>query len=82
MDHTQCPNYNICRLVTVEDFKFEKGSRKDYLLTYCQAGEASWSQCKRYITKNALNFCPDFVLPDTTLTTDEIIDKFDEENMN
>jgi len=38
--------------------------------------------CKRLIAKNTLDFCPDFVLPATPLSVDEIIDKFDEENLN
>jgi hypothetical protein len=42
----------------------------------------NWISCKRLTTKQELNFCPDFVLPDTDLTSDKIIDKFDNENMN
>jgi len=36
-----------------------------------------WLTCTRYITKSQLNFCPDFVLPDTDATPDEIIARFD-----
>jgi hypothetical protein len=49
--------------------------------TYCTAGEASWSGCNRLTVKNAIHFCPDFVLPDSGMTADEAISRFDEETM-
>lgn len=33
----------------------------------------------RYRAKEEIYFCPDFVMPDSKMTMDEIIDKFDEE---
>ena len=80
MEEMVCPNYEICRLVTIEGFSGDETRRQNYMKTYCVKGKENWSNCKRYIAKNALNFCPDFVLPDTTLTPDEIIDKFEELN--
>jgi hypothetical protein len=47
---------------------------------YCTGPKSEWEKCKRYTTKAALGFCPDFVLPDTDLTLDQIIDKYDSEN--
>jgi hypothetical protein len=82
MEEAYCPNYDTCRLVKDEDFIADKNRRLSYIDGYCKAGEEQWCTCKRLITKNALNFCPDFVLPDTRLTPDEIIDKFDNENIN
>ena len=46
---------------------------------YCQRTQEHWSVCKRFIIKNELGTCPDFVLPDTTLSLPEIIAKFDEQ---
>jgi hypothetical protein len=74
-----CPNIDICRLVNAGDYKIDKEIRKNYLKQYCNSAIDNWDYCKRYIFKQEMNFCPDFILPDTTLSPMEIIDKFDEE---
>jgi hypothetical protein len=74
-----CPNFKECRLVKAADFKFSGISRETYLTNYCEDEASGWKKCKRFIAKSNLGFCPDFVLPDYTFTTDEIIDKFDNE---
>ncbi|MCB0806769.1 MAG: hypothetical protein KDC05_13300 [Bacteroidales bacterium] len=78
MNDNNCPNIGICRLVTTTGFLGDEDRRRSFIETYCTDGEEKWSACKRYIVKNKLGFCPDFVLPDTDLTLDQIIDKFDE----
>lgn len=80
MEASRCPNFKVCRLVTIEGFFGDDTKRKDYIDKWCTTGEKNWSACKRYLTKKELDFCPDFVLPDTVLSIDEIIDKFDELN--
>ena len=60
----------------------DKEKKKEYINTWCMQTEETWVNCKRFITKKTLSFCPDFVLPDTTLSVDEIIDKFEEENID
>ena len=82
MDNPYCPNYNNCKLVNEVGFTGDELLRKNYISEYCQAGKAKWESCKRLIAKNTLNLCPDFVLPDTMLSVDEIIDKFDDEQLN
>ncbi|MBE9492484.1 MAG: hypothetical protein IMY70_06340 [Bacteroidetes bacterium] len=82
MDNQYCPNYHICKLVNVPGFIGDGSQRKNYIAEYCQGNKAKWESCKRLIVKDTINFCPDFVLPDTSLSIDEIIDKFDEINMN
>jgi hypothetical protein len=74
-----CPNYTNCKLVTGSSIVTDQKTKETYLEDYCRKNEKNWSQCKRYLTKIKLNFCPDFVLPDTNLTPDEIINKFDDE---
>ncbi len=74
-----CPNYNDCKFVNSNIIVANTEKKENYLSDYCQKEKNHWSQCKRYITKASLNFCPDFVLPDTPLTPEEIIDKFDNE---
>ena len=82
MEDTHCPSYNSCQLVKDEDIIADGNTRLFYIINFCKANKEDWNSCKRLITKTALNFCPDFVLPDTRLTLDEIIDKFDNENLN
>lgn len=82
MSDLLCPNIEVCRLVIAPEVLPDSDKRNEIIETYCKQGEAKWSLCKRFITKQKLNFCPDFVLPDTQLTPDEIIDKFDEGNNN
>lgn len=80
MDSKICTNYEVCRLVRASDYKIEEAKKQAYIESYCTAGVSKWTSCKRYITKSELNFCPDFVVPETTLSPKEIIDKFDEDD--
>lgn len=74
-----CPNYSECRLVKSPDFPVSGSDRETYLNAFCQDVNKGWAKCKRFVTKSSLGFCPDFVLPDSNYTNDEIIDKFDNE---
>jgi hypothetical protein len=82
MEVVYCPNYSSCKLVTTIGFTGEEYTREQYIQDYCQADENKWKNCKRLMMKEQFHFCPDFVKPDTELTPDEIIDKFDNENLN
>jgi hypothetical protein len=73
-----CPNYGGCRLVRTEVVVPDDKKRKAYLETYC-VGEDKFKSCKRYITKKSLWICPDFVLPDSDMTEDEIAEKYESE---
>lgn len=73
-----CPNFDSCKLVQLKGFVADNIAYNNYLESYCKTTDKTWENCKRYITKNAINFCPDFVMPDTLLSPDEIIDKFEE----
>jgi len=78
MSENSCPNYKTCRLINSAGFNTGKLTKEQYIPVYCINGKQKWESCKRFQTKEILGFCPDFVLPDTNLTMDEIIDKFDE----
>lgn len=82
MDNPYCPNYKICKLVNEPGFTGNESQRKNYIDEYCKEDKIKWGSCRRLIVKDTINFCPDFVMPDTSLSIDEIIDKFDEENLN
>jgi tryptophanyl-tRNA synthetase len=80
MSKTLCPNIQTCRLVTTGKVVTSAEERSAYIVQWCRQGEKKWSACKRFIAKQALGFCPDFVLPCTSLDPDGIIEKFDEIN--
>ena len=80
MSEEQCPNINSCRMVSTDLVVPDKNEKEEYMDNWCRKGEEIWSTCTRFHTKKALGFCPDFVVPDTTLSIDEIVDKFEEDN--
>lgn len=73
-----CPQYANCRLVLTRDIVNSESLRQTYIDSFCTRDPESWECCKRYQTRQQLQFCPDFVLPDTELTIDEIVDCFDD----
>jgi hypothetical protein len=73
----KCPNINGCRLVKTDVVAPDPEVKAAYMIAYCQR-EETWRRCKRYITKRSLWICPDFVLPDTEMTEDEIVDLYEE----
>jgi hypothetical protein len=75
-----CPNYPSCQLIHKPGFVKSKTLLDAYIRTYCLDSLENWSACKRFMTNNMLHFCPDFVFPDTALSVDEIIDKFDQDS--
>lgn len=80
MSGTICPNINSCRMVSTSEVIPEEDKKKAIIESWCKDSNGKWKTCKRYNTKASLGFCPDFVLPDTDMSIDEIMDKFEEEN--
>jgi hypothetical protein len=78
MPGSDCPNIENCRLVSQPDLVNDQQQREFYLANYCHAGEQGWGKCCRLRTKTALNYCPDFVLPDSEFDIDEILNKLEE----
>ncbi len=74
-----CINHNTCPIVNIPGFIDEEEKKDYYVNNYCRGGKDNWTKCKRYLTKVDHYFCPDFVMPDTPGTTDEMIDIFDED---
>lgn len=73
-----CPNYKACKIIVDLSFELEHNARTNYMKSYCENGEMAWSSCKRYLVKETWHICPDFVLPDTTHSPDEILDMLEE----
>jgi hypothetical protein len=78
MNNNFCPNHNGCQIITIDGFVEDLALKGFYIKNYCESAETKWKSCKRYITREQLNMCPDFILPDSTLTIDEILDKLEE----
>jgi hypothetical protein len=71
-----CPNYGGCRLVKTEAVEPDDAKREQYLAEYCTADE-NWKNCVRYTTRRSLWICPDFVLPDSEMTEEEIYELYE-----
>jgi hypothetical protein len=69
-----CPNYEGCRLVRTAVVEPDDSKREAYIEAYCLK-EETWKKCKRYITRKTLWICPDFILPDSDISEDEILDR-------
>ncbi|HOZ30715.1 MAG TPA: hypothetical protein PLL66_07340 [Bacteroidales bacterium] len=78
MNKSSCPNIHGCQIINIKDF-IAPEDKEIYIKNYCSSEKEEWEKCKRYITKNELNFCPDFVMPDTEYTTDQILDIIEKE---
>lgn len=72
-----CPNYGGCRLVQTDVVEPDSVKKEAYISTYCLK-EETWKICKRYTIRKALWICPDFVLPDSDITEDEVVDRYEE----
>lgn len=66
-----CPKSANCRL-----FNNNILSKPEYAETYrslfCNAGEKRWAQCKRNIVSTKFGKCPDYILPNSIMTVEEI----------
>ena len=81
MPGKDCPNYINCQLINKEGVLQDKNRQRQYIRGFCQGEDEPWGRCKRYLTKQELNFCPDFVLPDSPWSPDEVLDIFEEREM-
>jgi hypothetical protein len=71
-----CPNFGGCRLVKTEVVEPDDAKREAFIEAYCLT-EETFMKCKRYVTRKSLWICPDFILPDTDMTEDEIVDLYE-----
>jgi hypothetical protein len=69
-----CPNFMTCRLVNTKVVIEDDSKRDETISTWCME-EQTWKKCKRYLTRKALWMCPDFVMPDSDITEEEIIER-------
>ena len=48
-----------------------------YKSTFCEAGVKKYKKCKRYIIKEMYGKCPPDLLPNTSLSIEQIVKKYD-----
>ncbi|MDY0015535.1 MAG: hypothetical protein RBS13_04935 [Bacteroidales bacterium] len=77
MEYDKCPNNEGCILIGEQNF-LSREQKDYYMQTFCFSTNRFYTNCKRYQTSLRFHFCPDFVLPDTELSTDEILNKYEE----
>jgi hypothetical protein len=71
-----CTNYGGCRLVQTDMVEADSDKKEQYINSYC-AKEETWKTCRRYTIRKALWICPDFVLPDSDISEDEVADRYE-----
>jgi hypothetical protein len=74
MEEQFCPKIQTCPLFNGVLLK-RSGSEESYKNLYCKAGKQKWSSCKRYLTAQNVGKCADWILPNCSLSVDEIIVK-------
>lgn len=64
----KCPIF-INNVLTVENAEVA------YRKLYCEAGQAKYSSCKRFIVSNKAGSCPPDVMPNCSKTIEEILER-------
>jgi hypothetical protein len=72
-----CPKVEKCPLFN--GILLKRSSSEDvYKHLFCNAGKEKWTTCKRYLTSEKVGKCADWILPNSTLTVEQIIQKMKE----
>jgi hypothetical protein len=80
MSEPDCPNIAGCKLVNDPGLLIEGNNREIYIESYCRGSKPGYTECRRYRIKKEIFFCPDFIMPDSELTLDEILDRIEKES--
>lgn len=71
-----CPNYGGCRYVKTLTVEPDHEKREVMIQSYCLDQE-NFKTCRRYTIRKALWICPDFVFPDSTISEDEVVERYE-----
>jgi len=74
-----CPKTPNCRLFNGEILKRE-GAAETYKNLFCRSKE-KYHQCKRYIVSEKVGDCADFIMPNSSLSIEDIIDRMKKEGL-
>ncbi|MDD4385179.1 MAG: hypothetical protein PHD06_08375 [Bacteroidales bacterium] len=77
MEKEQCSKVVKCALFNGIILK-RSTSEDVYKNLFCNASKEKWTTCKRYQVSEKAGKCADWILPNSTLTVDEIIKKMKE----
>jgi hypothetical protein len=69
---TTCKNYEKCPIYS-GILKDKATTAQGYKKQFCDAGEAGWSKCKRFLVKEATGKCPADLLPNSFKSVEDII---------
>ena len=77
-----CPKQAVCNLFNdrITTFK-SKMSLEIYKKLYCNAKDEYWKECKRLAIIKKTGKCADFVMPNSSLTIEQIIGKMKEQGI-
>jgi|GEM_PF-1422697 len=78
---TVCPRALMCPLFKQDTSNGGYSSEK-YKKIYCEAGIKAYSNCKKYIIYNLINTCPNYVMPNSSFSVDEIISRIKRQSDN
>ncbi len=70
----QCSMIGKCNLFSGE-LEIPEDSRIRYKCFFCLCEETRWSSCKRFMVIDKIGFCPDFVLPNSLLSSEQIMSR-------
>jgi hypothetical protein len=68
----KCSNVDKCPIYSGV-LKGKDSTAKSYRKLYCEAGEAGWKKCKRFLVKEKTGKCPTDLLPNSFSDVDAII---------
>ncbi len=69
-----CPKVEKCPIFLKNVLTIENAAVA-YRTLYCEAGEAKFKTCKRFIVSNAVGSCPPHVMPNSCKSVEEIMSK-------
>ena len=75
----RCPKTDKCPLFNDRILKRE-GSAEVYKSLYCR-NSTRYKECKRYLVSEKVGTCADFVMPNSMLTVEKIIEKMKEKSL-
>lgn len=73
--NTDCPGVQQCPIFSGV-LKDKSMTAKSYQRLFCSAGEERWITCKRFMTKQRFGKCPSDLLPNSSLSIEQIAVKY------
>jgi len=77
---TLCPRTEKCPLFNNNLLKRPE-SADVYRKMFCTAGVEGYTKCKRYIVSEKVGKCADFIMPNSTYSIDQIIERMKREQL-